>query len=162
MKMRWIIGSVILLAGISIMACGGEKKVFKGTLTTTIEKSGSGDYVGSGNDEVDVTVTKYGNDKMSVNFKTTGDSKITTEMESCTLEMIKLGSDWSENGSKRCTVEGQEYQILKGTGVVSGKDMRLSFEAVPFGTGKTNKYRFEGRRFSDEEDTFRPTSDCCI
>ena len=128
-----------------LTACGGEKHVFKGTLTTTVEMSGSGDTVGSDNDEVDVTVTKYGDDKMSVNFKTAGGSKIKTEMESCTLEMIKIGSDWTENGSKKCTAESQEYQILKGTGVMDGKDVRLSFEAVPFGTGKTNKYRFEGK-----------------
>jgi len=128
-------------------SCGGERHIYKGTLTTTIEKSASGDYVGSGNDEVDVTVTKAGEDKVSINFKTAGDTKIKTEMESCTLQMIKIGNDWTEDGSKKCTAEGQEYQILKGTGVMDGRDIRLSFEAVPFGTGKTNKYRFEGKEF---------------
>lgn len=128
-----------------LTACGGEKHVFKGTLTTTVEMSGSGDTVGSDNDEVDVTVTKYGEDKMSINFRTAGNGKIRTEMESCTLQMIKSGSDWTESGSKKCDAGSQEYQILKGIGVVSGKDIRLSFEAVPFGTGKTNKYRFEGK-----------------
>jgi hypothetical protein len=134
----------ITVAALFIPACGGEHHIYKGTLTTTIEMSGSGEYVGSGNDEVDVTATKYGDDKMSINFKTAGDGKIKTEMESCTLQMIKVGSDWTEDGSKRCTAGGQEYQILKGTGVVDGKELQLSFEAVPFGTGKTSKYRFEG------------------
>ena len=134
-----------LTASLAMTACsGGERHVYKGTLTTTIEMSGSGDYVGSGNDEVDVTVTKYNEDEIAINFKTAGDGKIKTEMESCTLKMSKSGSDWAEYGSKKCTAEGQDYQILKGTGVMSGKDLRLSFEAVPFGTGKTNKYRFEG------------------
>lgn len=134
----------ITVAAFFMAACGGERHIYKGTLTTTIETSAYGEYVGSGNDEVDITVTKYGEDKMSINFKTAGDGKIKTEMESCTLQMIRIGSDWTEDGSKRCTAGGQEYQILKGTGVTSGKELRLSFEAVPFGTGKTNKYRFEG------------------
>ena len=136
---------LISLAVLVAAACGGERHVYKGTLTTTIEKSGSGEYVGSGDDKVEVTVTKYGDDKMSINFKTVGDGKVKSEMESCTLEMIKSGSDWVENGSKKCTAEGQDYQILKGTGVVDAKEIRLSFEAVPFGTGKSNKYRFEGK-----------------
>ena len=144
--MRFIWTIAVLLAAIAALnSCGGEKKIYKGTLTTTIEMSGSGDYVGSGNDEVDVTVTKLNEDEMSINFKTAGDGKIKTEMESCTLNMSKSGSDWAEYGSKKCTADGQDYQILKGTGVMDGKDMRLSFEAVPFGTGKTNKYRFEGK-----------------
>ncbi|MEQ1605079.1 MAG: hypothetical protein ABL999_09435 [Pyrinomonadaceae bacterium] len=134
----------ITVAAVFMTACGGETHVYKGTLTVTIEKSGSGDYVGSGNDEVDVTVTKHNEDEMSINFKTVGDSKIKSEMESCTLKMSKSGTDWTEYGSKKCTAEGQDYQILKGTGVMSGKELRLSFEAVPFSTGKTNKYRFEG------------------
>lgn len=135
----------VFAASVFTTACGGERHLYKGTLTTTIETSAYGETVGSGDDEVDVTVTKNGDDKMSVNFKTAGTSKIKSEMESCTLEMIKSGPDWTENGSKKCTAGGQDYQILKGTGVVSGKDLRLSFEAVPFGTGKTNKYRFEGK-----------------
>jgi hypothetical protein len=143
--MRLVLKTAIFVAVLmSTISCSGEKKIYKGTLTTTIEMSGSGDYVGSGNDEVDVTVTKYSEDEMAINFKTAGDGKIKTEMESCTLKMFKSGSDWAENGSKKCTAGGQDYQILKGTGVMSGKDLRLSFEAVPFGTGKTNKYRFEG------------------
>ena len=134
----------IALAAVFMAACGGERHLYKGTLTTTIETSAYGEYVGSGNDEVDVTITKYNDDEMSINFKTAGDGKIKTEMENCTLKMSKSGSDWAEYGSKKCDAGGQEYQILKGTGVMSGKDLRLSFEAVPFGTGKTNKYRFEG------------------
>ena len=138
--------SIVLPAIIAVASsCGGERHVYKGTLTTSVEMSGSGNTVGSDNDEVDVTVTKYGEDKMSINFRTAGNGKIRTEMESCTLQMIKSGSDWTESGSKKCDAGSQEYQILKGIGVVSGKDIRLSFEAVPFGTGKTNKYRFEGK-----------------
>lgn len=143
MKIKmWLSAGLFLL----VSSCAsGEPHIYKGTLTTTVEMSGSGDYVGSGNDEIDVTVTKHNEDEMSVNFKAASDGMIKSEMESCTLKMSKSGSDWVEHGSKKCTVEGQDYQILKGTGVLDGKDLRLSFEAVPFGTGKTNKYRFEGK-----------------
>lgn len=139
-KMTFLVAATVVFTA----ACGGERRIYKGTLTTTVETSAYGEYVGSSNDEVDATVTKYNEDEMSINFKTVGDGKIKTEMESCTLKMIKSGRDWAENSSKKCTAGGQEYQILKGTGEMSGKDLRLSFEAVPFGTGKTNKYRFEG------------------
>jgi len=137
--------TVLLSAMITLVSCGGEKKIYKGTLTTTIEMSGSGDFVGSGNDEVDVTVTKHNEDELAINFKTAGDGKIKTEMESCTLKMAKSGTEGAGYGWKKCTAGGQDYQILKGTGEMNSKDLRLSFEAVPFGTGKTNKYRFEGK-----------------
>lgn len=141
-KIYWI---AVVTALLITCACGGERHAYKGSLTTTVEKSGSGDYVGSDTDEVEVTMTKYGDDKASFNFKTLGSGKIKTELEPCTLQMIKLGSEWTEQGSKKCTNAGQEYQILKGTGVTDGKDLRFSIEMVPFGTGKTNKYRFEGK-----------------
>ncbi|CAN5609207.1 hypothetical protein BH10ACI3_BH10ACI3_24410 [soil metagenome] len=141
-KVLWISA----VAGLLILfACGGERHVYKGSLTTTVERSGSGDYVGSDTDEVEVTMTKYGDDKASFNFKTLGGGKIKTELEPCTLQVIKVGSDWTEQGSKKCANDGQEYQILKGAGVTDAKDLRLSVEMVPYGTGKTNKYRFEGK-----------------
>ena len=141
-KLSWLAALAALLV---TFACGGERRVYKGSLTFTVEKSGSGDYVGSDTDEVEVTMTKYGDDKASLNFKTLAGGKTKSELEACTLQMIKIGSDWTEQGSKKCTNEGQEYQILKGAGVTDAKDLRLSIEMVPYGTGKTNKYRFEGK-----------------
>lgn len=134
-----------IVAAMLVASCGGERHIYKGTLTTTLEMSGSGDVVGSDNDEVDVTVTKSGDNKMSLNFKTAGDSKIKTELEGCTVEMTKLyGESWNENGSKECNAEGRKMQILKGNATMDAKKLDLSLEAVVYGSGKSNKYQFSG------------------
>lgn len=129
-----------------ILACsGGEKNTYEGILTTKVVKSGSGETVGTGADKVAVTMTKSGNDYASLKFKTITDGKIKSELDYCTVELLKLGDDWTEKSSKECDVEGAKMAILNGKVNVREKELSFDIEAVQYGTGSSNKYNFKGK-----------------
>lgn len=122
-----------LLAGWTV-ACAGEKRVYDGTLKTTVVRSGSGE-----------TVVKSGSDSATLTFKTVTADKIKSELDYCTVELINLGGDsWTARRSKECDVEGASMAILNGRAeIVEGK-MSLELETLIYGTGKSNKYSFGG------------------
>lgn len=138
---------VVFLFLLSLLsACMGEKHVYEGTLTTQVVKSGSGNIVGSGDDKVAVTMSKSG-DYATLSFKTITDGQIKSELDYCTVSLMKLGDSWEEKDSKKCDVEGTEMVILKGKVNVNEteKTMLFDIEAVRYGTGSSNKYSFTGK-----------------
>lgn len=143
-KLSLLCAAVVFLSLLS--ACMGEKHVYEGTLTTEVYTSGSNSLVGSGDDKVLVTLTKSGDSYATMTFKTITDGQIKSELDYCTVSLMKLGDTWEEKDSQKCDVEGTEMAILKGQVEFNDKGMFFNFEAVRMGTGKYNKYVFKGEK----------------